>query len=74
MLTNFIIISSISWFNDEWFRPSEKDEHLMGTNGKPDLRTICGYCTQGRHSECREDTCNCAKNNHEVITSTSVDL
>jgi hypothetical protein len=29
--------------------PSEKDEHLMGTNGKPDLRTICGYCTQGRH-------------------------
>jgi hypothetical protein len=54
--------------------PSEIDEHLMGTNGKPDLRTICGYCTQGRHSECREDTCNCAKNNHEVITSTSVDL
>ena len=50
------------------------DEHLMGTNGKPDLRTICGYCTQGRHTECREDTCNCGENNHEVITSTSVDL
>jgi hypothetical protein len=45
--------------------PSEK--YLMGTNGKPDLRTICGYCTQGRHSECREDTCNCAKNNHELV-------
>jgi hypothetical protein len=45
---------------------SMTDEYLMGTNGKPDL-TICGYCTQGRHSECREDTCNCAKSNHELV-------
>jgi len=30
---------------------------------------ICGYCTQGRHSECRGPTdypCYCSKKNHRI--------
>jgi hypothetical protein len=26
--------------------------------------TTCGYCTQGKHNECRGYDCACAKNGH----------
>jgi hypothetical protein len=31
---------------------------------------ICGYCTQGRHSECRgaiDYPCYCSKNDHKIL-------
>jgi len=26
--------------------------------------TTCGYCTQGKHNECRGYECACARNDH----------
>jgi NADH pyrophosphatase NudC (nudix superfamily) len=34
----------------------------MGENVKPE--TICGYCSQGKHYECRGYDCECAKTGH----------
>jgi hypothetical protein len=46
--------------------PSYRDRAFIENDGRPDLR-ICGYCTQGRHSECRDTSCNCNKNNHRIV-------
>jgi hypothetical protein len=46
--------------------PSYRDRTFIGNDGRPDL-TICGYCTQGRHNECRGFSCNCNRNKHRIV-------
>ena len=47
--------------------PLDRDEVFIRRDGTSDFRTICGYCTQGRHSECRRYACNCAEKNHITL-------
>jgi hypothetical protein len=37
---------------------------MKGADTQPE--TTCGYCTQGRHNECRGYDCACSKNGHSV--------
>jgi len=34
---------------------------------KDQFSTICGACRQGKHSQCHDHSCDCAKNNHELV-------
>ena len=45
--------------------PLDKDDGFIVTDVASDFRTICGYCTQGNHSQCRGFSCSCDKNNHK---------
>jgi hypothetical protein len=37
---------------------------MKGADTQPE--TTCGYCTRGRHNECRGYDCACSKNGHSV--------
>jgi hypothetical protein len=47
--------------------PLDRDEGFIRSDGISDFRTICGYCTQGRHSECRGYFCDCGEKNHRTV-------
>ena len=42
--------------------PRQQGRTMKSDSIKPE--TTCGYCTQGKHNECRGYDCACAKNGH----------
>jgi hypothetical protein len=57
--------SSTGFMQDEPDLPLDEDTIVTGPDGRiTGAAIICGYCRQGRHSECNESICSCADRNH----------
>jgi len=47
--------------------PLDRHQNIIGPDGSLRGSIItCGYCSQGRHRECRGIDCDCARNNHKI--------
>jgi hypothetical protein len=46
--------------------PLDRDEVIFGKDGTRIVRTVCGYCDQHRHNQCRGYNCACGENNHRL--------